>query len=55
MTALRRKTKIRGCPMQPLDLPARCDICGKGRGHGNHSKCSAERKRRAQENGNEQN
>ncbi|MFY1029110.1 hypothetical protein [Pseudomonas asiatica] len=53
MTALRRKTKIRGCPMQPLDLPARCDICGKGRAHGNHTKCSAERKRRAQEKGNE--
>jgi len=44
MTALRRKTTIRGFPMQNLELVSTCDICGKGRGHGNHSKCSAKRK-----------
>lgn len=37
MTALRRKTKNLGCPMRPLDLPARCDICGKGRARYQHA------------------
>lgn len=55
MTALRRKTKIRGRPMGPLDLNVICDICNSSRAHGNHKKCSAKRKamaeeRRAQEN-----
>ncbi|WP_158539503.1 MULTISPECIES: hypothetical protein [unclassified Pseudomonas] len=27
MTALRRKTTIRGRPMKPLDLNVMCDIC----------------------------
>ncbi|QBF27194.1 hypothetical protein EXN22_16390 [Pseudomonas tructae] len=54
MTALRRKPVIRGCPMRPLDLPALCDICEKPRNRGNHTKCSAIRQQRAQENGNEQ-
>lgn len=44
MTALRRKTTIRGMPMQNLELNGVCDICGKGRGHGNHAKCSVQRK-----------
>lgn len=44
---LRRKTQIRGCPMRPLDLNVICDVCGKSRAHGNHQKCSAERKARA--------
>ena len=50
MTALRRKTKIRGCPMRPLDCRVMCEICDKPRNRGNHTKCSAERQRRAQEN-----
>ena len=55
MTALRRKTKIRGCPMGPLDLKVMCEICGKARSHGNHQKCSRARQiamaeLRAQEN-----
>jgi hypothetical protein len=29
MTALRRKTTIRGAPMKPLDLNVMCDICDK--------------------------
>ncbi|UVL22429.1 hypothetical protein [Pseudomonas donghuensis] len=49
MTALRRKTVIRGCPMRPLDLPAVCDICDKPRNRGNHSKCSTIRQAREQE------
>ncbi len=49
MTALRRKTRIRGCPMRPLDCNVMCEICGKARSHGNHKKCSAIRKQRAQE------
>lgn len=53
MTALRRKTVIRGGPMKPIDCPSRCDICNKPRNQGNHTKCSAERQRRAQEKGNE--
>lgn len=47
MTALRRKTTIRGFPMRPLDLNVMCEICNKSRAHGNHKKCSAERKARA--------
>lgn len=43
MTALRRKTKIRGAPMKPLDLNVMCDICSKSRAHGNHDKCSKKR------------
>jgi len=54
MTALRRKTVIRGGPMKPIDCPSRCDICNKPRNQGNHTKCSAERQRREQEKGNEQ-
>lgn len=54
MIALRRKTKIRGRPMQALDLNVMCDVCGKARSHGNHRKCSAERQRRAQEKRDEQ-
>lgn len=43
MTALRRKTKIRGRPMKPLDLTTICDQCGTSRAHGNHDKCSKAR------------
>lgn len=43
MTALRRKTKIRGTPMRPLDLNVMCDQCNKSRAHGNHDKCSKTR------------
>jgi len=43
MTALRRKTTIRGRPMKPLDLQTNCDQCGKPRAHGNHDKCSKAR------------
>ncbi|MCM8743584.1 hypothetical protein [Pseudomonas koreensis] len=43
MTALRRKTTIRGRPMKPLDLNVMCDQCGYSRAHGNHDKCSKAR------------
>lgn len=43
MTALRRKTKIRGAPMRPLDLNVMCDQCNNSRAHGNHDKCSKAR------------
>ncbi|MNJ24049.1 hypothetical protein D3C77_184530 [compost metagenome] len=43
MTALRRKTVIRGCPMRPLDLKAICDVCEKPRNRGNHEQCSKKR------------
>jgi hypothetical protein len=43
VTTLRRKTKIRGRPMQALDLNAVCDQCNKSRAHGNHDKCSKAR------------
>ncbi|WP_282361444.1 hypothetical protein [Pseudomonas sp. PS01300] len=49
MTAFRRKTKIRGRPMGPLDLNVIFDICNKSRAHGNHQKCSATRKAMAEE------
>jgi len=49
MTALRRKTVIRGGPTKTIDCPSRCDICNRPRNKGNHTKCSAERQRRAQE------
>lgn len=55
MTALRRKTTLRGRPMKPLDLNVMCDICNHSRAHGNHDKCSKQRQAamaelRAQEN-----
>ncbi len=58
MTALRRKTTIRGRPMKPLDLTTICDQCGSSRAHGNHDKCSKKRQaeaaeRRARENSDE--
>ena len=40
MPALRRTVKIRGAPMQALDLQTICDKCEKSRAHGNHIKCS---------------
>lgn len=43
MTALTRKTKIRGAPMKPLELVTICDQCGLSRAHGNHRKCSRAR------------
>lgn len=43
MTALRRKTKIRGAPMKALDLNFTCEQCVKQRAHGNHDKCSKAR------------
>lgn len=43
MTALRRKTKIRGRPMKPIDLKFVCDQCNKPRARGNHDKCSRAR------------
>lgn len=33
--------------MRPLVLNVMCEICNKSRAHGNHKKCSAERKSRA--------
>ena len=48
MTALRRKTTIRGAPMRALDLNVICDVCGSSRAHGNHTKCSVKRKARAE-------
>lgn len=39
MTALRRTVKIRGAPMQALDLQTICDKCDRSRAHGNHAKC----------------
>lgn len=44
MTALRRKTTIRGAPMKGLDLTVMCDVCNSSRAHGNHAKCSIQRK-----------
>lgn len=44
MTALRRKTTIRGRPMKPLDLNVMCDQCNHSCAHGNHDKCSKKRK-----------
>lgn len=49
MTKLRRKTRIRGFPMGPLECRVICEICDRLRNKGNHHKCSAERQRRAQE------
>lgn len=43
MTALTRKTTIRGAPMRPLELVTICDQCGLSRAHGNHRKCSRAR------------
>lgn len=37
MTALRRKTTIRGFPMQALDLTTMCDVCGKPRSFGDNT------------------
>ncbi|MDH0639059.1 hypothetical protein N5D52_19160 [Pseudomonas sp. GD03860] len=50
MSALRRKPEHRGHPMKPIDCRVICEICEKPRNRGNHTKCSAERQRRAQEN-----
>ena len=55
MTALRRTVKIRGAPMQALDLQTNCDKCNRSRAHGNHTECSKLRQteaaeRRAREN-----
>ena len=47
MTALRRKAKLRGAPMAPLDLNVICDQCQKSRAHGNHTKCSKQRQAEA--------
>lgn len=49
MTALRRKTTIRGRPMKPLDLNVMCDQCGHSRAHGDHDKCSKQRQAEAAE------
>ena len=49
MTALRRTVKIRGAPMQALDLQTICDKCDKSRAHGNHTKCSKLRQAEAVE------
>lgn len=50
MTALRRKTKMRGYSMGPLDLPSKCEICGKPKSFGlntyKHTKCSKIRQAR---------
>ena len=40
MTALRRTVKIRGAPIQALDLQTICDKCNRSRAHGNHTECS---------------
>lgn len=32
--------------IRPLEGNSICDICGKGRGHGNHKKCSRIRQKR---------
>ena len=47
MTALRRTAKIRGAPMQTLDLQTICDKCDRSRAHGNHIKCSKSRQAEA--------
>lgn len=44
---LRRKTRIRGFPMAPLDCNNHCEICDGSRSSGNHKKCSEIRKQRA--------
>jgi hypothetical protein len=31
---------------RPIETPSICDICGRGRGHGDHRKCSRERQKR---------
>ena len=49
MTALRRTVKIRGAPMQALDLQRICDKCDKSRAHGNHTRCSKLRQAEAVE------
>ena len=49
MTTLRRTVKIRGAPMQALDLQTICDKCDKSRGHGNHTKGSKLRQAEAVE------
>ena len=49
MTALRRTVKIRGAPMQALDLQAICNKCYRSRAHGNHTKCSKLRQAEAVE------
>ena len=49
MTTLRRTVKIRGAPMQALDLQTICDKCDKSRAHGNHAKCSKLRQAEAVE------
>ncbi|MCS3839432.1 hypothetical protein HNR03_004043 [Pseudomonas sp. JAI111] len=49
MTALRRKTTIRGRPMKPLDLNVMCDKCNHSRAHGNHEECSKQRQAEAAE------
>ncbi len=50
MTALRRKTTMRGYSMGPLDLKSACEICGKPRSFGHntykHTKCSKIRRAR---------
>ena len=52
MTALRRTVKIRGAPMQALDLQTICDKCDRSRAHGAHgyhTKCSKLRQAEAAE------
>lgn len=50
MTALRRKTTMRGYSMGPLSLPTICDICQKPKSFGHntykHTKCSKIRQAR---------
>lgn len=50
MTALRRKTTMRGHPMDWIDLPTRCDVCGKPKSFGDntykHTKCAKIRQER---------
>ena len=43
MTDLRRTVRIRGAPMQTLDLQTICDKFDRSRAHGNHTKCSKRR------------
>ena len=49
MNALRRKVRINGGPMRPLDLNVMCDQCNRSRAHGNHTKCSKLRQAEAVE------
>lgn len=43
MTNLTRTTTPNAAPLLNLDLPSRCDQCGKPRSSGSHRRCSSRR------------